>query len=300
MENVTTGQKLLVVLLRVLARLPWRWLHWLGRRVGSFMYRLNGREARNVRANLTIAYPQLDAAARERLVQQSLVESAITFVEMPRIWIGPVESDSRVDAAGLAEAMRALLARGRGLVLAMPHHGNWEMVSRGVAPEVTITGLYRPPRQAALEPLMTEGRSNSRISMVPTSRSGIKALHETLKAGQVIAILPDQVPRNAGSAAIAAPFFGRETLTMALLGRLAARGDTPVLMVWAQREKDGRYRMRYFEADSAIRDADSRAAAIALNQAVERCIADAPAQYQWAYRRFTPVDQGQDDPYRQG
>lgn len=287
-----------MALLRGVARLPWSWLHWLGRRVGGLMYRLDGREARNVRANIGIAYPRLERTARERLVRDSLVESAVTFLEMPRIWLGDSSGDSRVADNGLPHKMRELVALGRGLILAMPHHGNWEMVSRGVDPDMTITGLYRPPRQAFLEPLMTEGRATSRIRMVPTSRTGIKALHETLKAGDVIAILPDQVPKSAGAAATAAPFFGRETSTMVLMARLAARHSTPVLFVWAQRRLDGRYDMHYFEAGEAIRDSDARTAAIALNQAVERCIEQAPAQYQWAYRRFEPVLPGQDRPYR--
>jgi Kdo2-lipid IVA lauroyltransferase/acyltransferase len=290
-------QTILTALMHLSARLPWPALHWLGRRVGGLLYRLDGRDAHNVRVNLQFAYPQLDPAAREQLVRRSLIESAITFVEMPRIWLGRSERDSRVQDNGLPQKMHELLARGHGLILAMPHHGNWEMVSRGVDPQLRITGLYRPPRQAFLEPMMSEGRATSRIRMVPTSRSGIKALHETLKAGDVVAILPDQVPRHAGAVATAAPFFGREAPTMVLLARLAARHDTPVLFVWAERGDDGRYRMQFFEAEPAIRDADLTLAATALNQAVERCIASNPAQYQWAYRRYLAVQEGQPNPY---
>jgi KDO2-lipid IV(A) lauroyltransferase len=171
------------------------------------------------------------------------------------------------------------------------------MVSSGIDQSLRITGLYRPPRMAFLEQIMTSGRSIARIRMVPTDRSGIKALHETLRNGEVVAILPDQVPKAAGSAGTGAPFFGRESQTMVLLGRLAARHQAPVLVVWAERQADGRYRMEYFLADEKIRDRDSLVAATALNQAVERCIASSPAQYQWAYRRFYPFKEGQSNPY---
>jgi len=284
--------------MRLLARLPWRLLRGLGRLLGTLLYRINGREAHNARANLRIAYPHMGEQARERLVRDALIESAITFVEMPRIWLSDEDLRDRVDADGLPQEMARLAAQGRGLILAMPHHGNWEMVSSGIDQSLRITGLYRPPRQAFLETIMTEGRNIARIDMVPTNRAGIKALHDTLKAGDVVAILPDQVPKSAGAAAMPAPFFGRDTLTMVLLARLAARHQTPVLFVWAERQAGGRYRMRYFEADESIRDKDLLRAATALNQAVERCIADAPAQYQWAYRRFQPVSAEQDSPYR--
>jgi len=283
--------------LRGLARLPWSALRRLGWGIGRLLYRLNGREARNMRANLAIAYPRLPVAEREALVRQALIESAITFCEMPRIWLRDEDLSDRVDPAGLPGRMRELVEQGRGLILAMPHHGNWELVSAGIDPSLPITGLYRPPRQAFLEPLMSQGRSIARIRMVPTTPAGIKALNRALKAGEVIAILPDQVPKSAGAAAAVAPFFGRECATMVLLGRLAARHGSPVLFVWAERQSDGRYRMRHFLADEDIAATDPQRAAIALNRHVERCIADAPAQYQWAYRRFYPAVPGQSNPY---
>ena len=292
-------QKLLTALMHLLARLPWGLLHWLGRRIGGLMYRLNGREAWNARANLQIAYPQLDQAARERLVRQALVESAVTFTEMPRIWLSREDLAERVDPNGLPEAMARLAGQGHGLILAMPHHGNWEMVSSGIDQRLKITGLYRPPRQAFIEPIMTQGRTIARINMVPTSRAGIKALHDTLKAGDVVAILPDQVPKQAGAAAMMAPFFGREAPTMVLLGRLAAKHGAPVLFVWAERQGDGRYRMQWFEADEAIRARDAAESARALNRSIEQVIAAQPAQYQWAYRRYTALP-GEPGPYSRG
>jgi len=291
-------ERLLGALVRALALLPWSVLRALGRFVGWLLYRLDGREAHDTRANIDIAYAHMPGGEREQLVRDALRESAITFCEMPRIWLGKDDLQARLDDNGLPQVMAKLVARGRGLILAMPHHGNWEMVSSGIDRRLSITGLYRPPRQAFLEPIMTGGRSVARIKMVPTSRAGIKALHEALRAGEVAAILPDQVPKAAGAAGIVAPFFGRDSMTMVLLGRLAARHETPVLVVWAERQADGRYCMKYFEADQAIRAPDAMTAATALNQAVELCISSSPAQYQWGYRRYAPVRAGDPDPYQ--
>ena len=145
---------------------------------------------------------------------------------------------------------------------------------------------------------MTAGRSTSRVRMVPTDRSGVKALHRALADGEVIAMLPDQVPKKAGAAGVVAPFFGHDAMTMTLIGRLAARQQSPVLLVWAQRQPDGRYRAEFFEADPAIADRDSTIAASALNRALERCIRSSPNQYQWAYRRYGALGPGYPNPYR--
>lgn len=283
-------------LLRVLALLPWSVLRWLGHRLGWILYVANGREKRNVLANLQIAYPHLRQPQRLTLACQVLQETALTHMEMPRIWRAKSGLAARIDDQGLPQVMRELVAQGRGLILAMPHLGNWEMISSAVDPDLPITGLYRPPRQPSLEPLLLAGRNNHHIQMVPITRSGLKALHSALKAGEIVAILPDQVPKSA-SAAVPAPFFQRAALTMVLLNRLARRHQTPVLFVWAKRLPTGRYQIGYFVADETIRATDTQVAATALNQAVERCIADCPAQYQWAYRRFKPVDSTQSNPY---
>ncbi len=290
-------ERLITSLFYVVAKLPWSVLSGLGVVVGHAMYLSNGREAKNVQANLKIAYPDLSLQERKKMTKQALIHSAKTFVEMPKIWLSPSTIASRVDPNGLPEKIYQLLSQGQGLVLAMPHHGNWEMVSSGVPQDVAITALYRPPRQAFIEPLMQKGREIGRIAMVATDRAGIKALYDTLKANDVVAILPDQVPRAAGAAAVSAPFFGRESSTMVLMSRLAAKHNSPVLFCWAERQADNRYVMRYFDAAAEVSDKDAQVAAIALNQAVERVIADQPAQYQWAYRRYTPVNDQQANPY---
>ncbi|MEL6710647.1 MAG: lysophospholipid acyltransferase family protein [Pseudomonadota bacterium] len=285
----TISTRCISALLRCLSVLPWKVLYWLGSLTGNLFYAAKSRLCRLVQANLAIAYPHLPATGHTALSRQVLRHTVITYLEMPRIWHSPDLLPERIDHQGLPQVMRDLVAEGRGLILAIPHLGNWEMVSSATDTALPITGLYRPPRQTYLEPLLVVGRNKAHVRTVPITQTGIKALHTTLQAGDVVAILPDQVPKRAGAAAISAPFFGRESATMVLLNRLARRHQTPVLFVWAKRLPQGTYQIRFFVADDAIRSADARTAATALNQAVERCIADCPAQYQWAYRRFKTV-----------
>lgn len=295
-------ERLIIGFLYILAWLPWSGIHVFGRLVGYLLYQFNGRERRNTEVNLHIAYPDLDAKERDALVRRSLYETALTYAEMPRIWLRPKSVENRIDPNGIQEAATRLLAQNKGLVAAMPHLGNWEMITSAIniGPEsFQITGLYRPPRQGFLEPLLQQGRSRSNIKTAPTSRAGLKILNQALKQGEIVAILPDQVPKQAGSNAVAAPFFGRDVLTMTLFNRMAAKYQSPVLFLWAKRLPDRRYRIEYFVGHADNTHCDSTIAATALNQAIERCIADCPEQYQWAYRRFEPIDSNQPSPYRQ-
>ena len=287
---------LLIFFIKSIAIFPWLFIRILWNLVGRFVYYSHRREVHDARVNLSIAFPDMKKNNLEDLLKKSLCENAITFFEMPKIWLRKSNISKKVDANGLPEKMHELTKKGKGLILACPHHGNWEMVPYGVDKNLKITALYRPPRNKILEPIMNQGRSKY-INMVPTSISGIKALHRALKNDDVILILPDQVPKLSGSAAIKAPFFGRESITMSLLSKLAAKHQAPVLVVWAERKLNKNYKMKFFEIGDDIRAKNPEISALALNKAIEECVISSPSQYQWSYRRYASRLSNEVSPY---
>ena len=69
---------------------------------------------------------------------------------------------------------------------------------------------------------------------------------------------------------------------------LVIAGGAAVLMAFAERLPGAKgFRIRLLPGPAAIADADTVKAAAALNASIESCIALAPAQYQWSYKRFT-------------
>lgn len=292
-------QHLAKALLYLLAYTPWWMLRGLASLLGKLLYRLEIREVRNVRANLAIAFPDKTAAEREQLLKETLFNTLVTYLEMPRIWINGTGVAERVDENGINAVVRDLLKQGKGLVIAAPHHGNWELLGYGFEKDLLMTGLYRPPRMQFLEAIMRKGRAvHPNISTVPTDIKGIKGLYLALKRQETVVILPDQVPKQSGAASVVAPFYGRESWTMTLLGKLAGKYGSPVMFVWVERQPDHRYKFCYFMADEQIADRNTTVAATSLNRNVERVVAERPAQYQWVYRRYAPVDETQSNPYR--
>ena len=131
-----------------------------------------------------------------------------------------------------------------------------------------------------MDQLMRQGRERSGLVRVPTDRQGLKALHAALQRGEIVGILPDQVPKTAGASGVLAAFFGHQALTMTLVGRLARRHQTPILFACAIYDKTlGSHRMHFFEGDPAVADSAPEVAATALNLGVERCIREFPAHY---------------------
>jgi len=257
--------------------------------LGNLFYWLPNRERRNARINLALCFPLLSDRERESLLRRSLVENAKTLAEIPGIWRGQSEHWlSLLRAEQGKEILEQLLSRGNGVIVAAPHLGNWELGVHYLASVAPTTALYRPPRERVLEQIMLEGRSRTGARLVATDATGIKALYQALKRGELVAILPDQEPKSATrGAGVFAPFFGEPALTMLLVSRLARRTGAPVIFSFAERLPHGRgYRAHWIQAPEGIADADSVTAATALNQGVEACVRRCPEQYQWSYKRF--------------
>lgn len=291
---------LVLFALRLLAALPLPVAQGLGWCVGSLAAWVPNRERASAEVNVALCFPQMPPAERRRFVRRALIESARTLIESPRAWLrDPDRLLATVDPQDGERHIRELLARGKGLIFAAPHLGNWEMGVHFLTRTTPTTVLYRPPRQQVLESVMVQGRGRDLARVVPTDASGIRALYQALARGEAIAVLPDQQPKEEGSAAVFAPFFGQEALTMTLLPRLARKTGAAVLYVFVERLPWGRgFRMHWLHAPDGIADADPRIAATALNLGVERCVAVCPTQYQWSYRRFQKRPGGLRNPYR--
>jgi KDO2-lipid IV(A) lauroyltransferase len=108
--------------------------------------------------------------------------------------------------------------------------------------------------------------------------AGVRALLRALRRGEVVGLLPDQVP-DAGEGEWA-PFFGRPAYTMTLPGRLAQSSGAGVCLLVAERLSQGRGWRVHVDAF-----ADS-ATPSALNAAMERLVRRFPEQYLWGYNRY--------------
>jgi len=290
----------LVRLIKLFGHLPLPLLRGVGRLAGWLLYRVPNRERHNAVANLRLAFPELTAAQRDRLLRRVLRHNAQTFIEMPAAWVRPGEfwmQHCRIADGGAL--MRDKLAEGRGVLVAAPHLGNWEVGVHALATTAPATILYRPPRQAELERLIVTGRSRQGASLVPIGPSAVRAMFAALKRGEMVTILPDQQPKPGRGAGVFAPFFGQPALTMTLFSRLARRSGAPVLLTWAQRQPDGGYVLHFREASPAVADQDDEVAAAALNADIEAVVRSCVEQYLWTYRRFDSQPEGMPNPYRQ-
>ncbi|TAL82851.1 MAG: lipid A biosynthesis acyltransferase [Rhodanobacter sp.] len=278
---------LLYLLLRLLGRLPLRVVHGIGSGLGRWVLWRHGRMVRDTAVNLRLVRPQLDGRKRDTLLREVMIESGKSASELVKVWGGGAERALGLVREVHGEALLdTALASGKGVIIAAPHLGCWELLNYWLCRKTSMAILYRPPRMAAIESLLRKVRGALAPEQVRADGAGVRALYKRLATGGTVGILPDQKPR-AGEGEFA-PFFGREALTMVLLPRLAARTGATVLFAFAERLPQGAgYRIRLLPAPAAIADADLAVACAALNQGVQSCVELAFAQYQWQYKRFS-------------
>lgn len=268
-------------LFRLLARFPLSWLHRLGGWAGWFVYGLSPGYRRRLRRHLAQAVGGADRA----LLRMAIEEAGKQALELPWLWLRPadevVAKVVRVEGWELAEAAHR---EGAGILFMTPHLGCFEITAQYYASHAPITVLYRPPRNAALEPLMQAGRVRGRMRTAPADLAGVRTLVKTLRNREAIGMLPDQVPGAGEGAWI--DFFGRPAWTMTLAARLAEVRNVHVIYCWAERLPHGRgFVFRLFApSEPLVGDIEARCAT--MNRELERMILQCPGQYMWGYNRY--------------
>lgn len=295
--------------LRLFGRLPLPLLHSIGTLVGHVLWLAHGRPRRLTERNLSLVLTQKSTETRHALARAALIEAGKALTESARIWTRPPAGTLDLVREVQGEALlEAALADARGLIVAAPHLGCWELLNywlaehslaacrcadtraRGDAarrdcPRCRLAILYRPPRNATLEPLLRRTRAAIAVDQVRAEGPGVRTLYRRLADGGTVGILPDQQPR-AGEG-VMAPFFGVPARTMVLVSRLAERTGANVLFAFAERLPRGAgYRIHVLPAPDGIADPDTLRACTALNRGVEDCVRLAFTQYQWHYKRF--------------
>jgi KDO2-lipid IV(A) lauroyltransferase len=267
-------------------RLPLRLLHRLGDGLGVLTAMLRLPAARYTRRNIERCFPAMPLGEQRALERASLREDGRTMAETARWWSRPAsENLALVREVHGFEAVREALATGKGVIVSAPHLGSWELLSQWLAANLPMAVVYRPPRQAWLEPLLQRGRRQALCEQIRADAGGVRAMLRWLMQGKALGILPDQQPK-AGEG-VFVPFFGIPALSMTLLSRLARRSGAAVILCCLLRRDDQMgYDLHFLTAPAALQDEDNMVAAAALNAAVEDCVRLAPRQYQWSYRRF--------------
>lgn len=258
---------------------------WIAPPVAAMLWWLSPRKRRVTRINLKAVYPDLSADERDKIARASMVHYVRGVFEAGMLWHWPIERITQYfdEPVGI-QLLEAARKSGKGVVIAVPHSGSWEMLSLHVQHDIDYTILYKPSRFPDLDNLLLSKRRRQGAKLVPATPSGLRAFYKVVKAGNPVGILPDQEPTQGDG--VFAPFYGIETLTGVLVPRIVQTTGATVLFAVCLRLDNGRYQPHVLAADEAIYSSDMRTALTALNKGIKNIIELDTTQYLWAYKRF--------------
>ena len=276
------SSSLLVKLFDLLAHLSLPALSRLGTLLGWVIFLFSRRYAARLRENLRLAgLGRSDDELRE-LLYANIAEAGKGITELPWVWRRPLQQVvASVKQCHGWEHVEAARAQGKGAILLTPHIGCFEVISLYVAARLPMTTMYRPPRWQFLDTLMLEGRERGQVKLVPTDLGGVRKMLKSLKRGEFIGMLPDQVPGNGEGEW--ASFFGRPAYTMTLVGRMMQKSGAPIFMCYNQRLPEGAGYTLHF---APLMIDESLSIPQQINSALEAVIRNYPEQYLWSYNRY--------------
>ncbi|MCU0304225.1 MAG: lysophospholipid acyltransferase family protein [Thermoanaerobaculales bacterium] len=265
----------------------------LGRRVGRVvsraLLRTLPRERRRVERHLAIAFPELSAVDRRRIVRGCADHFGSMLAEVA--WLlraAPHEVTRLVDIEGFEHLMDPI-RRGRGVVLGTGHAGNWELCNAALcAYGLPLTIAVRELHEARLDRLITTLRGRFGTEVISRGAAAGRRLLEGLHRGRCVGLLIDQdIPSIPG---VFVPFFGRPAWTPSGAAMIALRTGSPLVPGFIHRRPDGTHLVKIgaplaAATEGSLEDRVWELTA-AVTAAVEWQVRSWPEQWVWMHRRW--------------
>ncbi len=233
--------------------------------------------------NLAMALPETGPHDRTRIVDGvylSIARLLVAFARFPRIDRSSVGGSIRYE--GFEHFERAL-SRGKGVLFATAHLGNWELSAFAHA-------LMAAPMHVVVRPL-----DNPRIDRLVARRRTLSGNHliekkdyargilQALAANKAVGILIDQ---NASlESGVFVDFFGVPACAGTGFAKLAAHTGAAVIpgfALWSEQER--KFVLRFYPEVPIT--GDLRADTARLHAVLESVVREYPDQWLWIHRRW--------------
>lgn len=240
--------------------------------------------------NLSFAYPDRDAAWHKRTIDgvfESIGRLLVAFARFPEITKANVGDWIRYEGF---EHYRCAKERGKGVLFATAHLGNWELSAYAHA-------LLTEPMNVVVRPLdnplideTVEARRALSGNKLLSKRDFARSIFHALRQNEPVGILVDQNSSTENGAFV--PFFGIPACANLTFAKFAARSGAAVIpgfAIWNQPER--KYVLRFYPEIEITGDAieDTRR----IQAAIEAAIRETPDQWLWIHRRWKTRPEGE-------
>jgi phosphatidylinositol dimannoside acyltransferase len=282
---------------KLICRLPESWARWAFTKVADIAWRRQGPKVQVLEANLrrVLSYkyesPDVDGKELRALSRAALRSYARYWLETFRLQVIPVErvmSGMHINAEGEAELFANLKA-GRGVVIALPHMGDFEqaaewVVQRGAGTFTTVVERLRPE---SVYEAFVRFRKSLGMEVLPLTggRSPFGTLAQRLRAGGLVCLVSDRDLKETG---VEVQMFG-ETARIAATAALAVHTGAALMPVatWFEGDDWG----AHIYPEMPVPETGTRAEKVAqmsqqLAHVFEAAIAEHPQDWHMLQRVF--------------
>ena len=232
-------------------------------------------------------------AALRSTVRRAYVSYAMYWLEAARLDASDPTVLARRVVVHHPERFIAAAARGRGLVVVLPHVGCWEAGAIWTAsmgyPLLTVGEMLEPPE---LFTWFVNSRRRATLTVLPPGTATTAQLLSQLRTGQVVALLAD---RDVIGGGLPTKFFGTATPIPIGPAVLALRSGAAMLPVAIYLARRGRFAIDFLPEIDTTRSGDFRADVARLTsdmvRAFETLITRHPEQWH-LFQANWPAEKG--------
>jgi len=218
---------------------------------------------------------------------RSIARLLVAFAKLPSITRDNVDNWIQYD--GLENFTRAL-ARGRGVLVATAHFGNWELSAFTHAwMTAPMHIVVRPLDNLRLDALVEHHRALSGNRII-SKRDAARDILRALRSGEAVGILIDQ--NTAIDEGVFVDFFGTQACAGSGFVKLAHHSGAAVVPGYAVWSEDAQRYILRFDLEIPM-TGDVREDTQRIHAHLESVIRQHPDQYLWIHRRWKTRPHGE-------
>lgn len=212
---------------KIVGVLPEKAAYVLFSRLASSMYKKNGKSVRRLRSNYAIVKPNLQPEQLENLVIAGLESYMRYWCDTFRIHRWSQERIASTVTTTGDELLRNPMIEGKGVVIALPHSGNWDHAGAYFCnegfPLVTVAEVLKPEK---LFLKFLEYREEMGFEVLGLDSRAFVTLMKRAREKRLIALVAD---RDLSSSGIEIDFFGHTAKMPAGPAVLAIKESLPLV-----------------------------------------------------------------------
>ena len=276
-----------------LAYTPLAVSYWLARCYARLLDLTLSRLRRVALDNLAMALPALSRDEHARIIDgvfRSIARLLVTFARFPRMNRANIGQWIRYEGF---EHFEHAIERGKGVLFATAHLGNWELSAFAHALlTAPMHVVVRPLDNPRIDALVARRRTMSGNRLIE-KKNFARGILQALGANEAVGILIDQ---NASlDTGVFVDFFGVPACAGAGFARLAAHTGAAVIpgfALWSESER--RFVLHFYPEVPMSGDLQQDTARI--HAVLERVIREYPDQWLWIHRRWKTRPPGEAEP----